>query len=266
MSAAVGQAIHDTAHLSGGTAPLTGTITFNVYGPNDATCSTPIAVPPAIPVNGAGNYQSGNYTPTAAGAYRWIARYSGDANNQAMTTQCNDPNETTTVTSTLTPTLTTTATVFATVGQAIHDTAHLSGGTAPLTGTITFTVYRPSDPTCSTPIAVPPAIPVNGAGNYQSGNYTPTEAGPYRWIARYSGDANNQAVTTQCNDPLETTIVTTTTPMLTTTATGPTPVGQAIHDMAYLSGGSAPLTGTLTFDVFAPSDTTVLRRLPYRPL
>ncbi len=94
----MGQAIHDTAHLSGGTAPVTGTITFNVYGPNDATCSTPIAVPPAIPVNGAGNYQSGNFTPTVAGAYRWIARYSGDANNQAMTTQCNDPNETTTVT------------------------------------------------------------------------------------------------------------------------------------------------------------------------
>ena len=186
-----GQAIHDTAHLSGGTVPLTGTLTFSVYGPDDTACSTPIAVPPAIPVNGAGSYPSGNDTPTVAGAYRWIARYSGNGINPALSTACNEPNETSRVTETLSPTLTTTASGPALTGEAIHDTAHLSGGTAPLTGTLTFNVYGPDDATCSTPLAVPPAIPVNGTGSYPSGNYTPTVAGAYRWIARYSGNANN---------------------------------------------------------------------------
>ena len=36
-------------------------------------------------VNGNGNYGSGNYTPTAAGTYYWIANYSGDASNKAAT-------------------------------------------------------------------------------------------------------------------------------------------------------------------------------------
>jgi hypothetical protein len=39
---ALGSAIHDTAHLSGGSQP-TGTITFNAYGPDSSTCTgTPI--------------------------------------------------------------------------------------------------------------------------------------------------------------------------------------------------------------------------------
>jgi len=255
VSATLGQAIHDTAHLSGGTAPLNGTVTFNVYGPSDAACSTPIAVPPAIPVNGAGNYQSGNFTPTLLGTYRWIARYSGDANNQAVTTQCNDPNETTTVTSIppSPPVLTTTATGPTPLGQAIHDTAYLSGGSAPLTGTLTFNVYGPDDATCSTPIAVPPAVTVNGAGSYLSGNYTPTAAGAYRWIAYYSGNANNPTVSTACNDLNETSTVFTLT--LTTNAS-PVPIGQTIFDTAHLRGGHATPGGTITFDVFAPNDAT----------
>jgi uncharacterized repeat protein (TIGR01451 family) len=182
-------------------------LTFNVYGPDDASCSTPLAVPLAVTVNGAGSYQSGNYTPTVAGAYRWIAHYSGDANNPAVNTACNEPIETSFVTP-LPPTLTTTASGPTPVGQAIHDTAQLSGGTAPLTGTLTFNVYGPDDASCSTPLAVPPAVTVNGTGSYQSGNYTPTVAGAYRWIAHYSGNANNPAVNTACNEPNETSVVT----------------------------------------------------------
>ena len=99
-SAALGEAIHDTAYLRGIT-PLSGTIAFSVYGPNDATCSTPIVVPPVITVNGEGDYPSGNFTPTLPGTYRWRARYSGDANNRAVSTACNEPNETSVVTETI---------------------------------------------------------------------------------------------------------------------------------------------------------------------
>jgi hypothetical protein len=36
---------------------------------------------------------SGAFTPAAAGTYRWIASYSGDANNAPTTAPCNAPTE-----------------------------------------------------------------------------------------------------------------------------------------------------------------------------
>jgi len=97
-SAAVqlGGLIHDTATLSGGVAP-TGTITFSSFGPNDATCAAAPAFTSNVTVAGNGSYASANFTPSVAGTYRWIASYSGDANNTASTTACNDANESVTV-------------------------------------------------------------------------------------------------------------------------------------------------------------------------
>lgn len=97
-SAAVqpGGLIHDTAVLSGGAAP-TGTITFQLFGPNDATCAAAPAFTSTVPVSGNGNYISANFAPSLAGIYRWVAAYSGDAANAASTTACNDPNESVTV-------------------------------------------------------------------------------------------------------------------------------------------------------------------------
>jgi len=82
------------------------------------------------------------------------------------------------------------------------------------------------DTTCQTPIAVPPTKTVSGAGDYQSGDYTTTAVGTYRWIAHYSGDANNNAVNTACNDPNESSTVNKATPTLVTQASGPVIVGQ----------------------------------------
>jgi hypothetical protein len=102
-----GGLIHDTAVLSGGVAP-TGTITFQVFGPNDATCAANPAFTSVVPVNGNGNYISADFAPALSGTYQWIAAYSGDANNAASTTACNDANESVTVSAlpvTQTPTL-----------------------------------------------------------------------------------------------------------------------------------------------------------------
>ena len=110
-SAAVqlGGLIHDTATLSGGVAP-TGTITFQLFGPNDATCTAAPAFTTTLTVAGNGNYVSADFAPTSAGTYRWIATYSGDAANAASATACNDANESVTVSAgsaqvALTPTL-----------------------------------------------------------------------------------------------------------------------------------------------------------------
>ena len=45
-------------------------------------------------------------------------------------------------------------------------------------------------------------------------------------------------------------------PTVTTTATGPVTVGDNITDTAHLGGGSGTLSGAITFDVFAPGDST----------
>lgn len=120
-----------------------------------------------------------------------------------------------------TPTIVTTAT-DAQVGSAISDSATLSGtsqdagpvATTPLAttnagGTITFSLYGPSDTTCtSTPVFTSSAIAVNGDGTYGSGPFVPTEGvGSYRWIATYSGDAGNNQVTGTCGASGETSTV-----------------------------------------------------------
>jgi hypothetical protein len=48
-------------------------------------------------VNDNGTYDSASYTPTQPGTYRWVATYSGDTNNNPITTPCGDPNETVTI-------------------------------------------------------------------------------------------------------------------------------------------------------------------------
>ena len=123
--------------------------------------------------------------------------------SRVLTSDCNDPNEQVLVG----PKLTTEALVSATVGQTIHDTATLFGARDPV-GRITFTAFGPDDPDCSGPAAFIVDAPVQtGNGTYQSREFTTTQAGTYRWIARWEGDARNPAVETSCNDPNETTIV-----------------------------------------------------------
>jgi LPXTG-motif cell wall-anchored protein len=91
----------DSAAVTGRVNPLAGaTVDFRLYGPDDATCSgTPVfqSLNVAYPVVG-GAVTSAAFTPTQAGTYRWIASYSGDANNTPVTGACNDASENVSVT------------------------------------------------------------------------------------------------------------------------------------------------------------------------
>ena len=80
-SVTIGSPISDSATLSGATSNAGGTIIFKAFGPNDANCSGNAAYTNTVNVNG--NYNSGNFTPTEAGTYRWTTDYRGDDNNQA---------------------------------------------------------------------------------------------------------------------------------------------------------------------------------------
>ena len=108
----LGNPISDTATLGGtanqpGTpiinpttpgAPAGGTITFQVFGPNDATCANAVFTSAPVTVSGNGTYGPVSFMPTAAGTYRWIASYTGNLpNTLAKAGACNDANETSVV-------------------------------------------------------------------------------------------------------------------------------------------------------------------------
>ncbi|HEV2032842.1 MAG TPA: hypothetical protein VGU71_01370, partial [Candidatus Dormibacteraeota bacterium] len=205
-TATAGGVISDTATLAGGFGP-TGTITFNLFGPNNVTCAgIPAFTSTKAVVSGISTYTSDGFIPLAAGAYSWIAAYNGDANNNAATSACIDPAETSTV-SKASPTITSTATASANTGGTISDTATLAGGVA-TTGAITFTLFGPNNATCSGTALFTSTKPVSGNGTYPSDPFIPVSSGTYYWVASYSGDLGNSTATTACGDPGETSTVT----------------------------------------------------------
>ena len=113
-----------------------------------------------------------------------------------------------------TPTLTTQASpASGTLGGSTQDTATVVGGFGP-TGTVTFQLFGPTDPTCaSTPLATFPGVSLID-GTATSPAVVTDVVGIYRWVATYNGDANNVAVTGSCDDPAEhTTVVAPTEPV-----------------------------------------------------
>jgi uncharacterized repeat protein (TIGR01451 family) len=119
----------------------------------------------------------------------------------------NDTSTASTVAVNAAPTLTTQASPSVMLGGSISDTATLSGGQSP-TGEILFAVYGPDDTNCGSAPAATGTVTVTGNGQYNSGSWTPSAAGTYRFVANYGGDLNNKSVSTTCNDPNESVVVT----------------------------------------------------------
>jgi archaellum component FlaF (FlaF/FlaG flagellin family) len=193
-----GGVISDSGVLAGGSTP-TGTITFTAFGPNDATCTGAPLGTSTVTVTGNGTYSSGPFTTTGAGTYSFVASYSGDANNASVVSACGAAGESVTVTKN-SPTIVTHAT--GPVAGVISDTATLAGGVN-ATGTITFTAFGPSNPTCTGAPAFTSTVTVAGNGAYPSGPFTPSAPGTYLFVASYGGDAGNSPAATACGDANE---------------------------------------------------------------
>ncbi|MEA2232315.1 MAG: hypothetical protein QOD83_2131 [Solirubrobacteraceae bacterium] len=254
--------LSDAATVSGRVNPQSGaTIQFELFGPADATCTgAPIFTSTvAYPVAG-GSVTSAPFTPTVTGTYHWIAIYSGDVNNAPVQGACNDASETTVVTRAA-PSITTNASANTTLGAGVlSDAATVSGRFAPQSGaTILFELFGPADATCTgAPMFTSTvAYPVAG-GSVTSAPFTPTVTGTYHWIATYSGDINNAPTQGACNDASETTVVTLTTPTITTNASANTTLGAGVlSDAATVSGRLSPQSGaTILFELFGPADAT----------
>jgi hypothetical protein len=82
---------NDNFILSGGVGTPTGTITFKLYAPSDATCAGTAAFTQTVDVNGNATYSTTNtgaFHATTTGTWRWASSYSGDTNNQPATSAC----------------------------------------------------------------------------------------------------------------------------------------------------------------------------------
>lgn len=188
-----------------------------------------------------------------------------------------------------TPTITTTPSAGGPVGTSISDSATVTGAPAPTpaptppttfpsqpglpstgvlsvdpTGSVTFELFPPTDPTCSGTPVFTSTNPLS-AGTAASDSFTADAAGTWQWVATYSGDADNSPVSTACGD--EPVVITAGPAALDTTKTlataDGTPVAAGapvnasavlVYDITVTNSGGSP--GTTSLSETVPAGTT----------
>ena len=205
----VGETIHDTATLGIVPAHAGGTITFTVYGPfaaaadiTDTSCTPSLlkaTLGTTTTVDGAGDYQSQNYTTAAPGYYAWIASYSGDAATGAAATAgvCGATGETSQVNKKQ-PVLATTAHDATTVTGNISDSADLSNFYGTVTGELLhFAVY--TDSSCTGTVYATRDVALDASGHADSGNVAVDGTHTtYYWKVTFDEDTNNLQTVEAC--------------------------------------------------------------------
>lgn len=148
------------------------------------------------------------------------------------------------------PQVTVTASGATSVGLQVFANVNFSGATNP-TGTLTFRLFGPSDPSCVSSPVFTSTVPVAGT-SVNSDHYSTTIAGTYRWEASYSGDAGNgPAGPTACASSTAAVIVGKAMTNIAVTAAAPS--AGTIRASAAVTGYSP--TGTTTFYLTPPGDT-----------
>ena len=250
---AVGGAVSAAIELAGAYGPTSGPVTFRLYGPGDATCSGATVFQAATTIGDDGTAASPAFAPPAAGLYRWMVVYGGDANNRSAGGACNDTGSSVAV-GRVSPSIVTKSSPNVRIGGAVQDAASLVGAARPASGSVTFSLYGPADASCSQAPTFVSTVAVNADGGAVSGLHVPSVAGVYRWIARYDGDANNVAATGVCNDPDEIVIVGRATPAIATMASPDADLGDPVRAASRLSGQHGATTGTVTFNLYDTTD------------
>ncbi|MFL6007695.1 MAG: Ig-like domain repeat protein [Gaiellaceae bacterium] len=268
----LGQPISDTAHLTGSTLGAGGTITFHLF--SDSSCQNEINTGlTSVPVNGDGDYSSGNFTPGAAGSYYWVASYSGDAHNKDSTGKCGDAGETSVVNKATSSTATqlhdntTDATIAVSssvaLGTSVHDKATVSdtvSGVDP-TGDVTFTFF--GNGTCSGQGTAKGTVALAGGVAHPSTASGALAAGDYSFQGHYNGDTNFAASTSPCEPFHVNTAASTTATELHNNASetvialnSSVALGTNVHDKATVSDANAAFdpSGNVTF-AFFPNGT-----------
>jgi len=237
----VGGSVQDSATLSGASPDAGGTVTYTVY--TDSACSQGARSAGTKTVTNGVVPDSDPITFNHTGDFFWRAVYSGDANNDPATSDCTS--EHLLVTPKKPSIATTLSDTTIEVGGTVHDSATLTGTTADAGGTVTYTVY--SDSACTQVVASGGTKDVTNGVVPDSDPVTFDAAGDFFWQAVYSGDDNNKRATSDCTT--EHLVVTKKHPAIITAQ------NLLPNDDATISG-ALNATGTITFDLFSPSDVT----------
>jgi hypothetical protein len=267
-------AVKDSAvvSLTGGTAAPAGSVAFSLCKVDTPDlCTTGGTSVGSTNLSGA-SYPATVSSPTAyvtsAGRYCWRAEFSGDSANGIPGSSDSRSSECFTV-NPVTATLATTASGTVNLGQAVTDSAALSGTAyqpaspvinltgdhgAAAGGSITFKLYGPDN--CTTVAYTSTAVAVSGDGNYSTpaGQFTPTAAGTYHWVAAYTGSSPNTLGGTHngsCNVAAEDVTVTTVASSLSSAQAW---VPNDSVTISAPAGGS--LAGTVSFDLYANGTCT----------
>ena len=254
----VGATDFDTANISSDFVPngTGGTVTYTVYSDNHCGTSTKTSGPFGITESNGNVPNSAALTFAAAGTFYWVAAFSGDSNNAATSSGCSA--EPLTVAN-ATPTISTRLNAGSiTAGATDFDTANLSIDFVPdgTGGTVTYTVY--SDNHCGTSVQTsgPLAITESNGNVPNSATLTFTVAGTFYWVAAFSGDSNNDPVSSTCSgEPM---VVGKASPTITTAAdpaTAVTGTGLTFGDRATFAAAAAP-TGSVTFTLYSNTSCT----------
>jgi hypothetical protein len=246
--ASLGWYLSNRATLSGGTNP-TGTLTFRLYGPGDEACSNAVFTWQSS-VNGNGDYWSGSYLADRSGTWRWAVAYSGDGQNQAVSSGCSE--EPVTVTKAM-PTVYLYGSGTASIGSTLYANGY-GYGAFQATGNVTVGLYRPGDPTCSGTPASSQAFGWFGSSyvNLWSTYGPADELGRWRYRVDYPGDVNNEAVSLACGTT-SVQVVKASPYVFAGVSPGATTVGGQVTVNGQVAYGYQS-SGTVAVSFFAPSD------------
>ncbi|HTU77276.1 MAG TPA: Ig-like domain-containing protein [Solirubrobacteraceae bacterium] len=194
-----GTPVTDSATLAGsGAAVATGEVSYELF--TNETCTAGATSAGSAAVSGPSVGPSVAEGSLAPGKYYWVAHYSGDVNNQKVSSACGSE-----VLTVLAPTTTTTtqsagviggASLTVPAGTTVTDQAHIAGSlAASATGTVTYALY--DDSTCTGPTIATSTVTV-AAGVAAVSTAIVPKVGTYYWRASYSGDGANAASASTC--------------------------------------------------------------------
>ena len=226
----VGGSITDSAVLSS-SFQAGGTVSYLFF--TGSTCTgtgTQVGNPVAV-TNGAVP-NSTSQTFNSAGNFSWNAVYSGDSNNNGSTSTCEPLTVNRTSGVIVTTTLSTNNITF---GGSVSDSAILTGVTPNAGGTVTYNIF-PGSACAGVATNVGSPLPVTNGVVPNSGSRTFNSPGSFSWNAAYSGDPNNNAATSLCEQ------LTVNQPITVNFAFSPTKYGsgKSIAFSGIATGGTLP--------------------------
>ena len=198
--AALGAVVHDTATLSGGSSPITGTVTYSFF--TNSTCAGTADFTQNVTIGTSNTVPGSSAQTLGAGGYSYSAHYAGDIPSNAPADSTCEPFAVSKASSSTSTTVFDNATKAAWAGTEVagataYDTATVTGvaGFAPI-GTVTYNLF--SNGTCAGSAGTTQTVTMAAGAAPKSDATGALAAGAYSYQATYSGDGNYTASTSSC--------------------------------------------------------------------